>query len=172
MQVLNAVAATSLALLCLAASVSAQQGLGDPSSVVTYDEWYVDGLKAYTAQKWSTAVSYLRHALEDYNRTVQARSKCFEKCLRQKTAAPSDYADDSELRFFHAAIQRAACIERCREDYVGARPVGGVPSYIVEHMQKKEVYNYLQMALHQVRRGHFFMAAAISTFCLHQECIR
>ena len=158
MQVMNAVAATSLALLCLAASVSAQQGLGDPSSVVTYDEWYVDGLKAYTAQKWSTAVSYFRHALEDYNRTMQARSKCFEKCLRQKTAAPSDYADDSELRFFHAAIQRAACIERCREDYVGARPMGGVPSYVVEHMQKKEVYNYLQMSLHQVRRGIFYVS--------------
>ena len=158
---MNTVAAISIALLYLAASVSAQQGLGDPSSVVTYDEWYVDGLKAYTAQKWSTAISYFRHALEDYNRTMQARSKCFEKCLRQKTAAPSDYADDSELRFFHATILRAACVERCREDYVGARPVGGVPSYIVEHMEKKEIYNYLQMALHQVSQGKKMSATSI-----------
>ena len=142
------VAAFSLALLCVAAvATSAQQGLGDP---VTYDEWYVDGLKAYSAQKWSDAVSYLRHALEDYNGTVQARLKCFANCKEQEAAISSDYADDFELKFFHAAIQKAACIESCEENNVGARPVGGVPNYIVEHLKEREAYNYLQMSLYQV----------------------
>lgn len=148
MQAVNMVASLSLALLCVAVvATSAQQGLGDP---VTYDEWYVDGLRAYSAQKWSDAASYLRHALEDYNRTVQARLKCFAKCEEQEAAIPSDYADDFELKFFHVAIQRAACIENCKEDNVGARPVGGVPNYIVKHLEEREAYNYLQMSLYQV----------------------
>lgn len=148
MQAVNMVASFSLALLCVAVvATSAQQGLGDP---VTYDEWYVDGLKAYSAQKWSDAVSYLRHALEDYNRTAQARLKCFAKCEEQEAAIPSDHADDFELKFFHVAIQRAACIENCKEDNVGARPVGGVPNYIVKHLEEREAYNYLQMSLYQV----------------------
>ena len=148
MQAVNMVASLSLALLCVAVvATSAQQGLGDP---VTYDEWYVDGLRAYSAQKWSDAASYLRHAQEDYNTTVQARLKCFAKCEEQEAAIPSDYADYFELKFFHVAIQRAACIENCKEDNVGARPVGGVPNYIVKHLEEREAYNYLQMSLYQV----------------------
>ncbi len=136
--------AVVLVVLCLSAAASAQHA---PLSAVTYDEKYTDALKAYTQQRWSECAVYFRQAVDEYSREVKGRRECYKACRAGDAQGP---AVEAEVGFVQAVVRRASCIERCKEDFVGVRPAGGVPSYIENHMEKWEAYNYLQMALYQV----------------------
>lgn len=136
--------AIAVGILFLSLVANAQH---DPLSAITYDERYTDALKAYTTQRWTESVPYFRQAVDDYAREEKGRRKCYETCRGEGGRALDT---DAEGEFFQRVVQRSSCIERCKEDFVGVRPAGGVPSYIEDHMKKREAYNYLQMALYQV----------------------
>ena len=92
--------------------------------------------------------------MDDYARLESARLACFTKCHEEKPKVPSDYFDEDELKFFHGVIQRGSCIRQCEEDLAGLQPIGGIPSNIQNDLDTREGYNYLQMALYQVRGGN------------------
>ena len=95
--------------------------------------------------------SFNRQAMDEYLRLERARQTCFVKCREEKPKVPSDYFSEDELSFFHGVIQRATCIRKCEEDLAGLQPTGGIPQSVQKDFQKREGYNYLQMALYQVR---------------------
>ena len=138
-------------LLSLASLAAAQHGLENPSAAQTYDEYYIDGVNAYSESKWKDAIPFFRHAVEDYNRVADARLKCFAKCTEGDAATAKDYSVSAELALFFIVVRRATCIERCREDFVGARVASATPSFIEQKMLSKEAYNYLQLSLYQVQ---------------------
>lgn len=143
-----------VALLCLAAAVAtAQRRTNQLPGVLAHDEVYLDGLKAYTGQRWGDAIRYFRQALSDYQKLEEARLKCFAKCKNERSKISSGLysGSDEDLQFFTGVLQRAACIERCKKGFVGARPQSAIPYYIGEQLRNKEGYHYLQMALYQVR---------------------
>lgn len=133
-----------------ASVVYARQGLGNPDNLIMYDEYYADGITAYNGQKHADTIRYFNHALQDYNQLVEARLKCYAKCRRSPTAKPLQYYGDMELKFFDVVLHRSGCIERCKEDFVGVYPMSAVPHSIADQMEKKDAYNYLQMAYYHV----------------------
>ena len=140
-----------VALYVAARGVNARHGLGNPDNLITYDEHYVDGLTAYNVQKYGDTIRHFGLAMQDYNELVEARLQCYAKCHRSSIAKPLEFSTDSELEFFDVVLHRSGCIERCKEDFVGAYPLSAVPYSISDLMELKEAYNYLQMAYYHVR---------------------
>ncbi|KAL5489009.1 hypothetical protein EMCRGX_G018048 [Ephydatia muelleri] len=130
----------------LVSAVSAWQGIGNPDNLITYDEQYVDGLTAYSGQKYADTITHFNRAMKDYNQLAEARLKCYAKCRRSPTEQPLEYSGDTELAFFNVILHRSACIEKCKEDFVGVCPISAAPYSIADLMERKEPYNYLQMA--------------------------
>lgn len=152
--------------LTLAALGSAQDILGSPDNPVTYDERYVDGMKAYTAQKWPECIILLRQALEEYGHVEETWRKCFRLCQGEERSVPGDYMRDQEVEFFHRVIQHSTCIRLCKESHLGVQPEAGIPTYVKEHMEELEGYNYLQMALYQEKKVREAMKAC-ATYAYH-----
>ena len=142
----------SILLLGLAAQVNSHDGLSHPEAPVSYDEQFLDGIKAYSEEKWSDCVLHIRQAMYSYDRAVRARVKCYDKCNKQDSLpSPSALSSDDEpFMLLFGILHRSACIENCEESYLGARPTGGVPYSVHERVDSKETYNYLQMALFKV----------------------
>lgn len=147
----------------LVSSISAWQGLGNPDNLVTYDEYYADGLTAYNGQKYADTIRNFNQAVQHYNQLVQARLKCFAKCRRSRGLQPLQHTEDMEITFFETILHRSDCIEKCKEDFVGQYPISAAPYSIVDMMEHREPYNYLQMAYYH--EGDVKMAAkAAATF--------
>ena len=139
----------------LVSAVSAWQGIGNPDNLITYDEQYVDGLTAYSGQKYADTITHFNRAMKDYNQLAEARLKCYAKCRRSPTEQPLEYSGDTELAFFNVILHRSACIEKCKEDFVGVCPISAAPYSIADLMERKEPYNYLQMAYYHVSIASF-----------------
>ena len=111
----------SLLFLEMLTSCRSQHGLSD----VTYDERYLDGMKAYTQEKWSDCIIQMRQAWKDYERLHEASLKCMKQCEKEEVKVPEDYHEEEELAVFHKMIAMTACLHRCKEDEVRADSGGG-----------------------------------------------
>ena len=74
------------ALACFLAAAGLARGLMSTGAAaesyfpLTYDELYVDGLRAYQGGRWAECTQHLRQALQDYDRARSARLKCYAEC--------------------------------------------------------------------------------------------
>lgn len=103
----------------------------------------------------STAtISFFSQAMDEYEEVEQTRLRCFKECEEN---SPGSYAgfenSDVQLRFFLQVTDRGSCIRRCKEAVLGLLPWGGVSHYVLEQLQNKEGYNYLQLSLYKVWSG-------------------
>lgn len=111
----------SLVFLEIQTSCWAQHGLSD----VTYDERYLDGMRAYTQEKWPDCIIQMKQAWKDYERLHEASLKCMKLCEQEEVRVPEDYYGEEELAVFHRVIAMAACQHRCKEHEVRAVSGGG-----------------------------------------------
>ena len=88
-----------------------QHGLGD----VTYDERYLDGMRAYTEEKWAASVPLMRQAWKEYEKLHTATLECQKECEAERVKVPDDYFADTELHTFHRMIAPSSCLHLCKE---------------------------------------------------------
>ncbi len=88
--------------------------------------------------------------MDEYGRLEDARLQCFKTC-RAEVEYPSnkDKMTQDQI-YFYAVIHRKQCIRRCEEDLLGLLPSGGVSSHVLQQLEYKNGYNYLQVALYRV----------------------
>ena len=89
-------------------------------------------------------------AIEEYKQLEEARLKCFRECESSPTQPFTDQGADEKLRFFFKVVSRANCIKHCQGRTLGLVPWGGVSHYVLNQLQNKDSYNYLQMSLYKV----------------------
>ena len=104
----------SLVLLQYFAGCCGQHGLGD----MTYDERYLDGMRAYTEEKWAACVPHMQQAWKEYEKLHAATLECQRECEAKLVKVPDDYFPDTELVTFHRMIAASACLHLCKEHKV------------------------------------------------------
>lgn len=132
------------------------------------DLLYADGLRAYAAGAWASAVALLREALRSQAELGRMRRDCGVRCTAEPgaalPAAPLDVpGPDSGPRLapgawepllLRAALRRAECLSHCAVRRLG--PGGAarlrVGSALRDAFRRREPYNYLQRAYYQVRQ--------------------
>lgn len=132
------------------------------------DLLYADGLRAYAAGAWASAVALLREALRSQAELGRVRRDCRARCAAEPgadlSAALLDVpGPDSRPRLapgawerllLRAALRRAECLSHCAARGLG--PGGAarlrVGRALRDAFRRREPYNYLQRAYYQVRQ--------------------
>ena len=136
---------TSCFLLLVIFSSSRQV---DSTSSKRFNVLYEEGLTAYGAEQWETAVDLIQEAIHQYNEEKEKLLGCVRKCRDQRTAdnslfTPSGELAETELQLAHVSN----CIQNCRET-VFARD--GVPFDVMDTFESRLPYNFLQFSLTKV----------------------
>lgn len=143
-------------LLLLLALSAPGTSLFSPGSgrLLPYDLLYADGVRAYFARDWPRAAELLQRALHSYSQLLEARRGCQGRCREESGFVGPPVAPSWETRFFDRVLQRAECLGECLGRRLGSEPsLHRASREIQEDFEQREPYNYLQVALFQVRGG-------------------
>ncbi|XP_066116534.1 prolyl 3-hydroxylase 3 isoform X2 [Saccopteryx bilineata] len=140
------------------------------------DLLYADGLRAYSAGAWASAVALLREALRSQAELGRARRDCGAHCAAELGAAlpaspgpaapPGQEPRAWERLLLRATLRRAECLSQCALRRLG--PGGAarlrVGSALRDAFRRREPYNYLQRAYYQLKKLDLAAAAAHTFF--------
>lgn len=120
--------------------------------LVPYDLLYADGVRAYFARDWGRAAELLQRALHSYAGLRAARLACRDACLREAAfLGEPPAAGPWEAALFDRVLQRADCLQHCLGSRLGAAPSAHRASLVIQRdFERREPYNYLQVAFFQV----------------------
>ena len=114
-----------------------------------YDELFADGVRAYSAEKWSEAVELLEKAIADYNHEKEVKLHCRLHCRdRYKASSAGNVIRDLELDYYRYTIYSHKCAQKCREKYLGKRTK--VSAAVRGDFEIRVPYGYLQFAYYKV----------------------
>lgn len=114
-----------------------------------YDELFADGVRAYSAEKWSEAVELLEKAIADYNHEKELKLHCRLRCRdRYRASSAHNVISDLELDYYRYTIYCHKCAKQCREKYLGKRTK--VSAAVRSDFELRVPYGYLQFAYYKV----------------------
>ncbi|XP_048359075.1 prolyl 3-hydroxylase 3 [Sphaerodactylus townsendi] len=146
---------------------------GSPSPLAPFDLLYADGVRAYFAQDWPRAAELLQRALDSYARLQDVRRRCQRGCRAEAGWAAGEaplLGRPWETGFFERVLQRAECLQECL-----ARRLDGQPSLhrstaeIQRDMERREPYNYLQVAFFKLKRLDEAVSSAHTFFVANPQ---
>ncbi|XP_031720139.1 prolyl 3-hydroxylase 2-like [Anarrhichthys ocellatus] len=129
------VAIFSVALLTVALSSST-------AFLEPYDLLYDSAVQAFYNNDYTNVVRYMEGALSSYKEARRTKVRCRLRCQDQH---PFDDTF-SDLRFTDVVLRRAACMNACIEEKIGAQSVHKVSEDVVQDFHRRIPYNYLQLA--------------------------
>ncbi|NXL30668.1 P3H3 hydroxylase, partial [Glaucidium brasilianum] len=156
-------------LLCLLLSAAA--AATSPGRLVPYDLLYADGVRAYFARDWGRAAELLQRALHSYAGLRAARRGCRSACRREAAflGGPPG-AGPWEAALFGRVLQRADCLQHCLGLRLGAAPSAHRASRAIRHdFERREPYNYLQVAFFQLKKLDQAVSAAHTFFVANPQ---
>ncbi|XP_027566230.1 prolyl 3-hydroxylase 3 isoform X2 [Pipra filicauda] len=153
-------------LLCL--SLLAAAAATSPGRLVPYDLLYADGVRAYLARDWARAAELLQRALHSYAGLRAARRACRAACAREEPfpAGPGRW----EAALLGPVLQRAGCLQRCLGRRLLPAPSAHRASRAVRRdFERREPYNYLQVAFFQLKKLDQAVSAAHTFFVANPQ---
>uniref|UniRef100_A0A8B9GP36 procollagen-proline 3-dioxygenase n=1 Tax=Amazona collaria TaxID=241587 RepID=A0A8B9GP36_9PSIT len=159
--------ASRLCLCLLLAAASATL----PGRLVPYDLLYADGVRAYFARDWARAAELLQRALHSYAGLRAARRACRSACRREAAflGGPPG-AGPWEAALFGPVLQRADCLQHCLGRRLGAAPSAHRASRTIRRdFERREPYNYLQVAFFQLKKLDQAVSAAHTFFVANPQ---
>ncbi|CAB1444725.1 unnamed protein product [Pleuronectes platessa] len=106
------------------------------------DLLYETAVQAFYSGDYSGVVRSMEAALTSYTDVRSTRVRCRLQCQDKQ---PLD-GSFSDLRFFDVVLRRAACMDACIEEKLGAQSVHKVSEDVVQDFRRRIPYNYLQLA--------------------------
>ncbi|XP_051495128.1 prolyl 3-hydroxylase 3 isoform X2 [Apus apus] len=161
--------ASLLLPLCLLLLLPA--AAASPGRLLPYDLLYADGVRAYVAREWGRAAELLQRALQSYAGLREARRACRAACLREAAflGGPAG-AGRWEAALFGRVLRRADCLQHCLRGRLGAAPSAHRASRAVRRdFQRREPYNYLQVAFFQLKKLDQAVSAAHTFFVANPQ---
>uniref|UniRef100_A0A3Q1HLA2 Leprecan-like alpha-helical domain-containing protein n=1 Tax=Acanthochromis polyacanthus TaxID=80966 RepID=A0A3Q1HLA2_9TELE len=128
-------------LLCTALSSSA-------AFLEPYDLLYDTAVRAFYSSDYDGVVRFMEAALSSHREVRRTKVRCRLRCQDQHPFEETF----SDLRIFDVVLRRAACMDRCIEEKLGAQSVHKVSEDVVQDFNRRIPYNYLQLAYQKVRR--------------------
>ncbi|XP_015728290.1 prolyl 3-hydroxylase 3 isoform X2 [Coturnix japonica] len=153
-------------LFLLPAATSSASG-----RLVPYDLLYADGVRAYFARDWGRAAELLQRALHSYAGLRAARRACRAACLREAAFLGAPPANGPwEAALFDRVLQRADCLQHCMGSRLGAAPSAHRASLVIQRdFERREPYNYLQVAFFQLKKLDQAVSAAHTFFVANPQ---
>ncbi|XP_075294528.1 prolyl 3-hydroxylase 3 isoform X2 [Opisthocomus hoazin] len=157
----------SLRCLCLLLAAAAATS---PGRLVPYDLLYADGVRAYFARDWGRAAELLQRALQSYAGLRAALRACRSACRREAAFLGPPGAGRWESALFGRVLQRADCLRHCLGLRLGAAPSAHRASLAVRRdFERREPYNYLQVAFFQLKKLDQAVSAAHTFFVANPQ---
>ncbi|XP_054871615.1 prolyl 3-hydroxylase 2 [Amphiprion ocellaris] len=145
-------------LLCAALSSSA-------AFLEPYDLLYDTAVRAFYSSDYGGVVRYMEAALSSHREVRRTKVRCRLRCQDQHPFEETF----SDLRFFDAVLRRAACMDKCIEEKLGAQSVHKVSEDVVQDFNRRIPYNYLQLAYQKLNQPDKAAAAAHTYFQANPE---
>lgn len=145
-------------LLCAALSSSA-------AFLEPYDLLYDTAVRAFYSSDYDGVVRHMEAALSSHREVRRTKVRCRLRCQDQHPFEETF----SDLRFFDAVLRRAACMDRCIEEKLGAQSVHKVSEDVVQDFNRRIPYNYLQLAYQKLNQPDKAAAAAHTYFQANPE---
>uniref|UniRef100_A0A8C3Y3U7 procollagen-proline 3-dioxygenase n=1 Tax=Catharus ustulatus TaxID=91951 RepID=A0A8C3Y3U7_CATUS len=139
-----------------------------PGRLVPFDLLYADGVRAYLARDWARAAELLQRALHSYAGLRAARRACRTACARQEPfpGGPGRW----EAALLGPVLQRAGCLQRCLGRRLRPAPSAHRASCAVRRdFERREPYNYLQVAFFQLKKLDQAVSAAHTFFIANPQ---
>ncbi|KAM7387872.1 hypothetical protein PAMP_024083 [Pampus punctatissimus] len=130
-----------------------------------YDLLYDNAVQAFYNNDYVNVVRYMEGAISSHTEVRRSQVRCRLRCQDQH---PVDDAS-AELRFFDVILRRAACMNECIEEKLGAQSVHKVSEDVVQDFNRRIPYNYLQMAYQKLKQTDKAAAAAHTYFQANPE---
>ncbi|XP_061310130.1 prolyl 3-hydroxylase 3 isoform X1 [Pezoporus flaviventris] len=156
--------------LCLCLLLAAAAATS-PGRLVPYDLLYADGVRAYFARDWARAAELLQRALHSYAGLRAALRACRAACRREAAflGGPPG-AGPWEAALFGPVLQRADCLQHCLGRRLGAAPSAHRASRTIRRdFERREPYNYLQVAFFQLKKLDQAVSAAHTFFVANPQ---
>ncbi|XP_051803434.1 prolyl 3-hydroxylase 2 [Acanthochromis polyacanthus] len=145
-------------LLCTALSSSA-------AFLEPYDLLYDTAVRAFYSSDYDGVVRFMEAALSSHREVRRTKVRCRLRCQDQHPFEETF----SDLRFFDVVLRRAACMDRCIEEKLGAQSVHKVSEDVVQDFNRRIPYNYLQLAYQKLNQPDKAAAAAHTYFQANPE---
>ncbi|XP_053912661.1 prolyl 3-hydroxylase 3 isoform X2 [Cuculus canorus] len=167
-----------LLLLPLLPAVPAWPGAPPPDLLLA------DGVRAYEARDWARAAALLQRALLSHAGLRRARRRCRRRCERLDAFPPAlrsargtgtdtgweEEEEGWEAALFGPALRRALCLQRCLGARLGSAPAAHRASRAVRAaFDRREPYNYLQVAFFQLKKLDQAVSAAHTFFVANPQ---
>ncbi|OXB60481.1 hypothetical protein ASZ78_000772 [Callipepla squamata] len=155
-------------LLLLPAAAATSPAAG---RLVPYDLLYADGVRAYFARDWGRAAELLQRALHSYAGLRTARRSCRAACRREAAfLGGPPAAGPWEAALFDRVLQRADCLQHCLGSRLGTAPSAHRASLLIQRdFERREPYNYLQVAFFQLKKLDQAVSAAHTYFVANPQ---
>ncbi|XP_054023668.1 prolyl 3-hydroxylase 3 [Dryobates pubescens] len=142
-----------------------------PGRLVPYDLLYADGVRAYFARDYERAAELLQRALHSYAGLRAARRDCRAACGREAAFLDALPAGGPwEAALFGPVLQRADCLQHCLGQRLGSPPSAHRASRANRRdFQRREPYNYLQVAFFQLKKLDQAVSAAHTFFVANPQ---
>ncbi|CAL9696156.1 unnamed protein product [Knipowitschia caucasica] len=130
-----------------------------------YDLLYDSAVTAFYRSDYSAVVRHMEAALSSFSTLRSCRVRCRLSCQEQH---PFE-VHFSDLRLFNTVLRRAACINACTEETVGAQSMHKVSEDVLQDFNRRIPYNYLQLAYQKLKMPDKAAAAAHTYFQANPE---
>ncbi|NXW48359.1 P3H3 hydroxylase, partial [Nyctiprogne leucopyga] len=161
----------SLLRLCLLLLLLSSAAATSPGRLLPYDLLYADGVRAYFARDWGRAAELLQRALHSYAGLRAARRACRAACDGEAAfAGGAAGAGPWEAALFGPVLQRADCLQHCLGRRLGPAPSAHRASRAIRRdFERREPYNYLQVAFFQLKKLDRAVSAAHTFFVANPQ---
>ncbi|XP_060934558.1 prolyl 3-hydroxylase 2 [Limanda limanda] len=149
-----------LLLFSLASSSSSASSFLEPCDLL-----YESAVQAFTSGDYGGVVRFMEAALSSYSDARSTRVRCRLRCQDEQ---PLD-GSCSDLSLLDAVLRRAACMDECIEEKLGAQSVHKVSEDVVQDFRRRIPYNYLQLAYQKLKQPEKAAAAAHTYFQANPE---
>ncbi|NXO03612.1 P3H3 hydroxylase, partial [Rhinopomastus cyanomelas] len=144
-----------------------------PGQLVPYDLLYADGVRAYLARDWARSAELLQRALHSYAGLRAAQRHCRAACRREAPFPPGPRGPGAgpwEEALLGALLRRADCLRHCLRPRLPPAPSAHRASRAIRSdFERREPYNYLQVAFFQLKKLDQAVSAAHTFFVANPQ---
>uniref|UniRef100_A0A8C6WSY6 procollagen-proline 3-dioxygenase n=1 Tax=Neogobius melanostomus TaxID=47308 RepID=A0A8C6WSY6_9GOBI len=130
-----------------------------------YDLLYDNAVQAFSQSDYGSVVRHMEAALSSFSELRRTKVRCRLRCQDQHQFE-SNFTD---LGFFYGVLRRAACMNPCIEEKLGAQSLHKVSEDVLQDFNRRIPYNYLQMAYQKLKVPDKAAAAAHTYFQANPE---
>ncbi|KAJ0032491.1 hypothetical protein NQD34_002572 [Periophthalmus magnuspinnatus] len=130
-----------------------------------YDLLYDSAVQAFYRSDYESVVLHMEAALNSSSELRQTKVRCRLRCQDEHPFEDSF----TDLRLFDTVLRRAACMNSCVEERVGAQSLHKISEDVVQDFNRRIPYNYLQLAYQKLKMPDKAAAAAHTYFQANPE---